>query len=78
MTMRGNQVIELSFIDDYSWKKLLLNLTREVAELQQEEYMYENCLDNKYLQRNNTGLPKFGSLRLCPKKWGDRSLNHHL
>ena len=30
-----NQQIELSFIDNYSWKKLLLNLTRKAAELQQ-------------------------------------------
>ena len=44
-TMHGNQVpvIELSFIDNFSWKKLSLNLTREVAGLHQEEYMYENC-----------------------------------
>ena len=40
-TMHGNQVpvIELSFIDNFSRK----NLIREVAGLEQEEYMYENC-----------------------------------
>ena len=42
-TMHGNQLIELSFIDNYSWKKLSLNLMEEVARLQQEEYMRENC-----------------------------------
>ena len=44
--------MELSFIDNYSWKKLLLNLTKEVVGLQQEEYMRENCRDNKYSLMN--------------------------
>ena len=44
-TMHINQVpvIELSFIDNFSGKKLSQNLTREIAGLEQEEYMYENC-----------------------------------
>ena len=52
--MHGNQVpvIELSFINNYSWKKLSLNLAREVEGLQQEEYMYENCRDDKYFVIN--------------------------
>ena len=28
------------------------NLTREIAGLEQEEYMYENCRDNKYFLIN--------------------------
>ena len=36
-TMHGNQVpvIELLFVDNFSWKKLSLNLTRQVAGLEQ-------------------------------------------
>ena len=51
-TMHGNQVIELSFIDNYSWKNLLLNLIGEVAGLQQEEQMPENFRGNKYSLMN--------------------------
>ena len=49
MTMHENlvSIIELSFIDNYFWKQLSLNLTREVAGFQQEEYMYETSRDNK-------------------------------
>ena len=52
--MHGNQaaVIELSFIGNYSRKKLSLNLTGEVVGFQQEEYMCENCRDNKYFLIN--------------------------
>ena len=52
--MHGNQVpvIGLSFIDNYSLKRLSLNLTREVAGLQLEECVYENCRDNKYFLIN--------------------------
>ena len=69
--MYGNQVpvIELSFIDNFSWKKLLLSLTREIAGLEQEEYMYENCRDNKYFLinldnevRNNGSITKIFTL----------------
>ena len=78
-TMHGNQVpvIELSFIDNYCSKELSLNLTREVAGLQQEEYMYENCRDNKCFLINldihpklgtTVWLPKFGSVKSCRKK----------
>ena len=74
--MHGNQVplIELSFIDNFSRKKLSLNLTKEVGGLQQEEYMFEKCRDNKYFLINldqNLALS-------CPKKGGDRSLSHPL
>ena len=77
-TMHGNQVpvIELSFIDNYSWKELPLNLTREVVELQQEEYMHENCWDNKYFLINlDTEVWKNGSvakiwLKVMSKKRG--------
>ena len=77
-TMHGNQVIELSFIDNYSWKKLSLNLTGEVAELQQEEYMCQIVGIINIYKGKTAQLPKFGSLKLCLKKWGDRSLSHHL
>ena len=50
--MHGNQLIEFSFIDNYSWKKLSLNFIEEVAGLQQDEYMRENCRGNKYLLMN--------------------------
>ena len=50
--MHGNQLIEISFIDNYSWEKLPLNLIEEVAGLQQEEYTSENCRGNKYFLMN--------------------------
>ena len=67
--MHGNQVpiIELSFIN---------NLTREVEGLQQEEYMCGNCRENKYFLirypklGTTARLPKFGSVKSCPKKRG--------
>ena len=77
--MYGNQVpvIELSFIDNFSWKKLSLNLTREIAVLEQEEYMYENCRDNKYLQinldtevRNNDSITKIWLCKIMSEKRG--------
>ena len=54
MTMHENlvSIIELSFIDNYFWKQLSLNLTREVGGFQQEEYMYETSRDNKYFLIN--------------------------
>ena len=76
--MHGNQVIELSFIDNYSGKKLSLNLTGEVAELQQEEYMCQIVGIINIYNGKTARLPKFGSLKLCLKKWGDRSLSHHI
>ena len=68
-TMHGNQVIELSFINNYSWKKLLANLTREVVELQEKEYMCENCR-NKYLQWNNGSVTKIWLFKVMSKKMG--------
>ena len=59
--MHGNQLIELSFIDNYSWKKLSLNLIEEVARLQQEEYMRENCRGKKYFLKNLDIRRKNGS-----------------
>ena len=78
-TMHGNQVpvIELSFIDNFSWKKLSLNLTREIAGLEQEEYMYENCRDNKYFlinlgteARNNDSITKIWLCKVMSKNRG--------
>ena len=78
-TMHGNQVpvIELSFIDNFSWKKLSLNLIREVAGLEQEEYMYENCRDNKYFLinldtevRNNDSITKIWLCKVMSEKRG--------
>ena len=78
-TMHGNQVpvIELSFIDNFSWKKLSLNLIREVAGLEQEEYMYENCRDNKYFLiyldtyvRNNVSITKIWLCKVMSEKRG--------
>ena len=78
-TMHGNQVpvIELSFIDNFSWKKLSLNLTREIAGLEQEEYMYENCRDNKYFLinldtevRNNDSITKIWLCKVMSEKRG--------
>ena len=78
-TMHGNQVlvIELSFIDNFSWKKLLLNLIREVAGLLQEENMYENCWDNKYFLinldtevRNNDSITKIWLCKVMSQKRG--------
>ena len=47
--------------------------------LQQEKYMYESCQDNKYFlmnldteARTTARLPKFGFLKSCPKKGGDK------
>ena len=83
-TMHGNQLIKLSFIDNYSWKKLSLNWVEEVARLQHEEYMPENCGGKKYFLMNldtegrMTRLPKFGFVKSCPKKGDDRSLSHPL
>ena len=77
--MHGNQVpvIELSFIDNFSWKKLSLNLIREVAGLEQEEYMYENCRDNKYFLinldtevRNNDSITKIWLCKVMSEKRG--------
>ena len=77
--MYGNQVpvIELSFIDNFSWKKLLLSLTREIAGLEQEEYMYENCRDNKYFLinldnevRNNDSITKIWLCKVMSEKRG--------
>ena len=50
-TKHANQLIELSFIDNYSWKKLSLNLIEEVEGLL-EEYMRENGRGNKYFLMN--------------------------
>ena len=54
-------------------------MIEEVVGLQQEEYMYESCQDNKYFlmnldneARTTTRLPKFGFLKSCPKKGGDK------
>ena len=78
-TMHGNQVpvIELSFIDNFSWKKLSLNLTREVAGLEQEEYMFEKCRDNKYFLinlatevRNNDSVTKIWLCKVMSEKRG--------
>ena len=68
-TRHGNQVpvIELSFIDNYSSKELSLNLTREVEGLQQEEYMYGNCRDNKCFLINLDIHPKLGTTVRLPK-----------
>ena len=66
-TIHGNKLIELSFIDNYSWKKLSLNLIKEVAGLQQEECMRENCRGNKYFLMNlDTEVRKNG---LVTKIW---------
>ena len=75
--MHRNQVIELLFIDNYSGKKLSLNLTGEVAELQQVEYMCQIVGIINIYNGKRARLPKFGSLKLFLKKWGDRSLSHH-
>ena len=77
--MHGNQVpvTELSFIDNYSRKKLSLNLIREAAGLQQEGYMYENCWDNKYFLinldtkvRNNGSVTKIWLCKVMSEKRG--------
>ena len=77
--MHGNQgpVIELSFIDNFSCKKLSLNLTREVAGLEQEEYMSEKCQDNKYFLinldtevRNNDSITKIWLCKVMSEKRG--------
>ena len=60
--MHGNQLIKLAFIDNYSWKKLSLNWIEEVARLQQEEYMRENCRGKKYFLTNLDILRKNGSV----------------
>ena len=79
MIMHGNQVpvIELSFMDNFSWKKLSLNLTKEIAELEQEEYMYENFRDNKYFLinldtdvRNNDSINKIWLCKVMSEKRG--------
>ena len=52
----------------YSWKKLSLNLIKEVGGLlQQEEYLRENCRGNKYFLMNlDTEVRKNG---LVTKIW---------
>ena len=54
-----------------------LNLTREVAGLQQEENMYENCPENKYFLidldnevRNNGSVTKIWPCEVMSEKRG--------
>ena len=59
-------------------------MMKEVARLQQEDYMRENCRGKKYFLINSdtegkmARLPKFVFVKSCPKKGGDRSLSHPL
>ena len=87
--MHGNQLVELSFIDNYSWKKLSLDLIEEVARLQQEEYMLENWRGKKYflmnldIRRKNGSVTKIWFCKAMSKKRGWKvtkspSLNPHL
>ena len=43
--MHGNQipVIELSFIDNFSWKKIVAKFDKGSSGIEQEEYMFEKC-----------------------------------
>ena len=50
--MHGNQLIEPSFIDNYFLKRIVPKLIEEVARLQQEEYMRENCRGKNYFLMN--------------------------
>ena len=60
--MHGNQLIEPSFIDNYFLKRIVPKLIEEVARLQQEEYMRENCRGKNYFLMNLDIWKKKGSV----------------